>query len=880
MVAGAFLMLEMKLKNQNRMSEIRFHIQYATRWGEQIALDFTTDCPDCSGRVILQTDDGCLWTGKLDLPSRVQCLTYAYCLLDSESCVARSEETRTRCFRPGRRSRVLLCDAWTERDVDASLLRSAFTECVYRWKEESPMCPDLLSSPYLLLVRMPPAPVGFRWGVSGSSATLGHWEEHNICFLQRTGTYEWGIELTSADFSSGMEYKYVLVSSDCPEKIVWESGENRCLVPHPLGGNEAAVKIDDVPRIALQPWRGAGVVMPVFSLRSQGSFGIGDFGDLRRFVVWAARTGLSVVQLLPINDTTASGTWRDSYPYSGISVFALHPIYLDLREWEHSAAYACRRERGNELNRLDCLDYESVFAEKMAFLHDLYGEIGRRVTASKDYKNFVQANTEWLLPYADFLRRKAQSQGRPVEPVAFFQFMQYLLHRQMSAAHEEARALGVILKGDIPIGICRDSVPAEVDTRLFHFDGQAGAPPDDFAVNGQNWGFPTYNWEEMARDGYAWWRKRFAHMKEYFDAYRIDHVLGFFRIWEIPTSQVHGVLGRFRPALPFSEDEIRRFGFGADIKRFTRPQVTAARFCEMEAEVGSGILPPFFDELPDGCRALKPEYSTQRQILAAVDDGICRQLLMEVAKEVLFLKDVEDENRYHPRVAARRTNIFGILTEADKTAFDRLHDDFFYVRHNEYWAGKALEKLSVIIDDASETAPMLPCAEDLGMVPASVKGVLERLDILSLEIQRMPKAYGVRFGCLKDNPYLSVSTIATHDMPPFRLWWREDAERTQAFWTEVLGREGQAPDEASPEICEEVVTLHLASSSMLCIIALQDLLGMDRNLRHPHPEEEQINDPANPDQYWQYRMHLTIEKLEAATSFNEKLRGLLARSGR
>lgn len=862
------------------MSEIRFYIQYATRWGEQVALDFTTDRPECSGTVVLRTDDGRAWTGKLNLPPRVECVTYAYRLRDADGRVVRAEDTRTRRFRPGRHSRVLICDAWTERDVAEPLLRSAFTECVYRRDEESPLYPELLSSPYLLLVRVPPAPAGFRWGVSGSTSTLGRWDVPSVCLLRRVGTYEWGMELTSADFAAGMEYKYVLVSADDPRKIVWESGENRRLSAQAIDRSEAAVKIDDVPRIALSPWRGAGVVMPVFSLRSRGSFGVGDFGDLRRFVVWAARTGLSAVQLLPINDTTVSGTWRDSYPYSGISVFALHPVYLDLREWADSAAYVGRRERGEALNRLASLDYEAVFTEKMAFLHDLYKEIGRRVTAGKDYKNFVRANEEWLTPYAEFLRRKAQSQGRLAESPAFYWFVQYLLYRQMSAVHEEARALGVILKGDIPIGISRDSVPAEVDSRLFHFDGQAGAPPDDFAVNGQNWGFPTYNWEEMARDGYAWWRKRFAYMKQYFDAYRIDHVLGFFRIWEIPTTQVYGTLGRFRPALPFGEDEIRGFGFSADVERFTRPQVTAARFCKLEAEFGKETLSQFFAELPDGCRVLKPEYSTQRQILAKVDDAACRTMLMEVAKEVLFLKDPDVENHYHPRVAAQRTEIYGILADADRAAFDRLHEDFFYVRHNEYWAKNALEKLSVIIDDTSDVAPMLPCAEDLGMVPASVRGVLERLNILSLEIQRMPKNGNSRFGRLADNPYLSVSTIATHDMPPFRLWWRENAEQTQTFWQEVLGHEGSAPAEASPEICEEVVTQHLASPSMLCIIALQDLLGMDKALRHPHPEEEQINNPANPDQYWQYRMHLTLEELEAATSFNEKLRGLLARSGR
>ena len=175
---------------------------------------------------------------------------------------------------------------------------------------------------------------------------------------------------------------------------------------------------------------------------------------------------------------------------------------------------------------------------------------------------------------------------------------------------------------------------------------------------------------------------------------------------------------------------------------------------------------------------------------------------------------------------------------------------------------------------------MLACAEDLGMVPASVPEVLAKLRILSLEIQRMPKAYGVRFGRLEDNPYLSVATIATHDMPPLRLWWDESREQTQAFWTEALGHDGEAPAEALPEVCEEVVARHLASPSMLCLIALQDYFGIDAALRRPDYTNEQINVPANPNQYWRYRMHITLDTLIRATHFNEKLRALVKRSGR
>ena len=144
--------------------------------------------------------------------------------------------------------------------------------------------------------------------------------------------------------------------------------------------------------------------------------------------------------------------------------------------------------------------------------------------------------------------------------ISIYYFIQFHLHLQLLEATNYARANGVVLKGDIPIGISRNSVEAWTEPHYFNLNGQAGAPPDDFSVNGQNWGFPTYNWEVMEQDDYSWWMKRFRKMSEYFDAYRIDHILGFFRIWEIPMHAVHGLLGQFVPSLPMSREEIESYG--------------------------------------------------------------------------------------------------------------------------------------------------------------------------------------------------------------------------------------------------------------------------------------------------------------------------------
>lgn len=560
----------------------------------------------------------------------------------------------------------------------------------------------------------------------------------------------------------------MLTDDTRPEEIVWEEGANRRLPVLAPADGDGAVLTDDAPRIAMRPWRGAGVVIPVFSLRSEGSQGVGDFGDLSTLARHAPRAGLAAIQILPVGDTTSTGTWRDSYPYNGISVFALHPIYFDMRRHRASAAYARHAGRAAELNRLPALDYEAVFALKTAFLHDLYTETGTAVERSTEYRRFVAEEAYWLAPYARYSLRKAEEQGRSTEGgEAFYRFVQYGLHRQLSAAHEIARRAGVILKGDIPIGICRDSVDAETYPALFHMDGQAGAPPDAFARLGQNWGFPTYDWEAMSADGYGWWRKRLAHMNRYFDAFRIDHVLGFFRIWEVPADQAHGLLGRFRPALPLSEEEIRQAGFGPSPAYYATPRITEAALLSAERDGELKAIRRYLDREADGTYVLRPEVGTQRRIEHALPPGALRTALMNLCTEVLFIPDPDRPGHYHPRIAAGDTEAFRSLSPADREAWGRLHDDFFYRRHDAFWAEQAMRKLPAILSRSSAAEHhMLPCAEDLGMVPASVKGVLERLEVLSLEIQRMPKRYGVRFDRVEDNPYLSVATIATHDMPP------------------------------------------------------------------------------------------------------------------
>ena len=655
----------------------------------------------------------------------------------------------------------------------------------------------------------------------------------------------------------------------------------------------------------------AGCAIPVFSLRSKGSFGVGDFGDLKEMVKWAVRTDMHAIQILPINDTTMNGTWMDSYPYNSISIYAFHPMYCDLNALPRLKDKLSMEKflmQQQELNSLPQIDYERVNRLKLEYLHMAYAQEGAEVLATDGFKTFYKDNSDWLVPYAayshlrdtfgtpDFtqwpkysvynksqITRLCSPKGKEYEQVAFYYYVQYKLHLQLLDACQTARKNGVVIKGDIPIGISRTSVEAWTDPHLFNLDGQAGAPPDDFSVNGQNWGFPTYNWEVMAQDGYKWWQRRFKKMSEYFDAYRIDHVLGFFRIWEIPMHSVHGLLGQFSPSLPLSAIDIQAFGFDFDADTMTRPYITddviETVFGYKKEMVKLLYLNPAFD----GRYTLKSEFDTQRKIEAAfaakADDEDSRNLrdgLYSLVSDVLFVRDRKDENLYHPRIAAQHSFSYHNLSNQKKEAFNRLYNDYYYHRHNQFWYHEAMKKLPML----TQCTSMLVCGEDLGMVPDCVPWVMEQLQILSLEIQRMPKNPAYEFGHLWEYPLRSVCTISTHDMATLRGWWEEDPALTARYYNQVLGQWGEVPTAAPGWVCEEIIRQHLQSPSLLCILAFQDWLSMDEELRYPDVNAERINVPANPRHYWRYRMHLTLEDLMRNKAFNKKMIEMIEETNR
>ena len=888
---------------------VQFNIEYKAMFGEQIVVNIQTEEGEL--KLPLETTDGERWACDWGVESPEKSYTYYYSV-EREGRAVKTEwlMIKHQLDVNARKAAVYtLYDHWKAMPEDAFLYSSAFTDCINHQVPQE-MKPETGSKIVRLIVRAPQLHDGERLGVLGADKALGAWDVQKILPMTQHTYNEWVADIDAAHLEgSHLEFKFVAFRN-AKNELLWETSMNRTVdLPEMKAGELVSYELDQT-FFALYNRKLAGTLVPVFSLRTRKSAGIGDFGDLKAMIDFVASTGQKVLQLLPINDTTITHTWTDSYPYSCISVFAIHPQYANLHalpELKDAKARAEAEKTRAELNALDKIDYEKVNDFKINYLRQIFNQEGEKMMKTAEYKAFFQDTKQWLVPYAQYsylrdkngtadfnqwpdhqvwdeAERKALADPKTAayKNVAFFYFVQFVLDRQMQEAHEYAKAKGVILKGDIPIGVNRNGCDVWTEPKYFNLNGQAGAPPDDFSVNGQNWGFPTYNWFEMLKDGCQWWNRRFQNMARYFDAYRIDHVLGFFRIWEIPVHSVHGLLGQFAPALAMSREEIESYGLHFQDDRFTRPFITDWVLDRVFHERAGEVKEKYLDRLDDERYQMKPEVDTQRKVEALFADVTdekelwLRDGLYALISDVLFVRDHTNPGVFHPRISAQLDFIYESLYDNDKAAFNRLYNDYFYRRNNQFWYQEAMKKLPKLV----QATRMLVCAEDLGMVPDCVPWVMDELKILSLELQSMPKDPSVKFGHLSRNPYRSVCTISSHDMPTLRMWWDENIQRTQEYYNTMLYRQGPAPHPLPGWLASDIISRHLTSPSMLCILSIQDWLATDEALRLPDADAERINIPANPKHYWRYRMHLNIEDLAADKRFVQNITEMISQSGR
>lgn len=863
--------------------KLKFSIRYRTAWGESLHVSIAYHSQDGTVKqynLLMQTEDGELWTLETAaLESRQHPLShivYIYQVEDADGNVLRREwDLVPRVYHFDTSKDYIFPDQWRDMPLPYHLYTNAYLTMVHGHTDEhvEALRLPLFRRTITFRVSAPQLQPGQAVAICGSHPAIGSWNTSRYLRMEYAGQHEWMLTVNALGMLFPIEYKYVVVDDETHAFVAWEEGDNRTTGDMEMVDGQVLVLYGEHLRLKEQTWRAAGVAVPVFSLRSEHSYGVGDFGDLKLLVDWAVLTGMRVIQLLPVNDTTVSHHWQDSYPYNIISVFALHPHYIDLEAagtLKSKHAMTQFRRRQQELNALPYSDYEAVDRVKQEYLLQLFEEQKKTVTASKEYKDFVHDNKAWLKPYAAYR----------AEDEAFTYYLQYLLHTQLKSAADYARSKGVILKGDLPIGVNRESVETKEHSEFFHIDSQTGAPPDAFTSQGQNWGFPTYNWESEELIG--WFRKRLKHLSQYFDALRIDHILGFFRIWEIPENAVYGLLGHFSPALPLTVGEIEYFGLPFRKELYTKPFVNDRLIDRLFGIHAQYVRDNFLVRKAYNLYDLKEEYDTQRKVSAYFADRHdesslwIRDGLMRLISDVLFVEDPRQPEMYHPRIGVLSEPIYEALSNEDKDAFLRLYNNYFYQRHSMFWGQQALKRLPAIFKDSR----LLICGEDLGMLPDCVEPVLDQLRILTLEIQQMPKQQGFEFAHLEANPYRSVATISTHDMSPLRLWWQENPERRQRYYVTMLQKEGRAPEQLPAHLAEEIIARHLYCPSMLCILQLQDWLAMDSELRSKHPQDERINVPSDPYNRWRYRMHLTIEQLIAADRYNNKVRTMITRSKR
>ena len=804
---------------------VNIQIQYQTAWGESLRLKIG------KRHIPMEYSFGGLW--QIMLTSRDIKLGDKYGFEVVRDGKVVKKEWRNHQLVVSGRNLVILRNRWMSRPTNSAFYSSAFSDVIFRRPDgasfRNARKEDLSTGNVTFAITAPEVRTDESVGIVGTGKVLGNWNK--VTLLTDARAPWWSVSL---NLQEPVEYKFVIVDSKTKKIRLWEEGPNHFFAEVPPTGTKLVVA-DLQPKFPTVPWRGAGVAVPVFALRTEDSFGVGEFNDIKKMVDWAVKTGQSIIQLLPINDTTMTRTWVDSYPYNACSSFALHPMFVHLPAagLRRDATYKARQQ---ELEAEAKIDYEKVNNYKYEYLRKLFASKGTAVLESDSFKAFMASNGEWLIPYAafnvlrdvtgtpDFHEWKEYSTFDKKKIAAFVEknradidfycYVQYLLDAQLKDAVAYAHVHGVALKGDLPIGVSRNSADAWQHPELFHMDSQAGAPPDAFSADGQNWGFPTYNWEKMAEDGYAWWKGRMRKMSEYFDAFRIDHILGFFRIWEIPCQYKSGLMGHFSPAMPYPEDELRSMGF--------------------DPHQGSDT-------------------------------------------NVLFVEDPRQKGYWHPRISANNTALYASLPDWQKRRFDQLSEDFFWRRHTQFWKDCAMQKFPALL----KSTGMLCCGEDLGMIPACVPDVMEDQNILSLEIQRMPKDPADEFANPDTYPYWCVCATGTHDTSPLRAWWEEDRAASQRFFNDMLHCEGEAPYFCEPWLADLVVAQHLKSPAMLAILPLQDWLATDGDVRFGgDPAEERINVPAIPRYYWRYRMHCTVESLISNDKLCAHLRSLIQSSAR
>ncbi len=882
--------------------KLYFNVGYNARAGENLQLvTVDQEGADVQSYTMFYAENG-LWKCEVDYFSRT--ISYKYQLIDGKGNILRKEFVQHHLNFPHNYKEFVIFDEWNNKNFPENYLNNKIL-----YNKLNQFVPEkvtvLKKHTHLFRIEAPVYHPDWKIVLFGNTASLGNWNYNKAIHLLQTdfGVWETSVEIPENEF---IQFKYCIYDTKEGKIIDVETGENRFTLSNPQEDVLQVVSNHYFRFKAYQMYHDAGVAVPVFSLRSENGFGVGEFSDIKELADWNKETNLGIIQILPVNDTTANYSWTDSYPYAAVSVYALHPQYISLENLDFSIPKDLVSEYQSDkeaLNALDLIDYEKMIEGKWKYLKAVFNAEKDKIYKDRGFKKFIKENNHWLVPYAAFcvLRDKYKTpnfnewkthkkyiagkiapfftaKSKDYDASMLHAWVQYQLHLQLKDAVDYAHSLGISLKGDLPIGIYRYSVEAWTEPELFGMDFQAGAPPDQFTELGQNWEFPTYNWEAMKADDYRWWKNRFKALEQYFDAMRIDHILGFFRIWRMPVSAVQGILGYFYPAVPVVAEEFKAWNISFDFNRYCKPFINEKILWDYFGENTTEAL-KYIDHNSDGTYSFKEEFDTQRKLSDFFKKNpgcFIEEKLISLCANVLFLTEERNgETVYHPRFNVYHTESYQYLSEWDQKAIYDLYHDYFFRRQDHLWQEKAMEKLPVILN----ATKMLICGEDLGMVPACVPVVMDELAIVALKVQRMPSE-NIPFYNPKNAGYMNVVTASSHDSSTLRQWWKEDPALTQKYFNQQLIQYGKAPEEMDAHLAEIIMKQHLYNDAMLAIFPIQEFLATDPELTNKNMDHERINDPAVFPHYWRYRMHLKLEDLKKKKYFNEKIKHWIIDSGR
>jgi 4-alpha-glucanotransferase len=897
--------------------KLHFYLHFYTQLGESLWVSGNTDelgNGDPARAMLMEYLNDEFWHGAIEIKRKdlQKNIRYKY-FLKNEDGELTSEWGNDRLIDAYRKDlhEIQMIDTWNHAgEYENAFFSAPFKNALLKTNQSKIKAKADKNFSHVFKVKAPLLQKNEIVCLLGNNEELSNWNIDKPLLLAKEDDW-WVAKADLSESNFPIAYKYGVLDTKENKFIKYEDGNNRLLYSD-ASKKKVTILHDGFIHLPNNTWKGAGVAIPVFSLRSKNSFGVGEFTDIKLLVDWAKATGLKLIQVLPVNDTIATNTWIDSYPYAAISAFALHPLYVNLVKVagkQYADKISLLKKKQGQLNELTEVDYEEVIKFKLSMLKELYEVMGKECFESVGYKIFFEENRHWLQPYAAFcffrdkygtsnfeewrangvynkeeIDKLCSPKSSSFKSVGLYFFIQYHLHLQLKEAADYAHKKGIVLKGDIPIGIYRYGCDAWIAPEQYNLNWQAGAPPDDFTAIGQNWGFPTYNWKKMQENNFAWWKQRFEQMSNYFDAFRIDHILGFFRIWSIPANAVQGIMGRFVPCVPVHIVEFGENGIWFEYQRYCRPFINDDILNEVFGDLADNIRSEFIVPNNFGGYDMELKYETQQQVeehFATMDESEENErlklgLYYLISNVILFEEENSEGQEFHFRISMEKTHSFKHLIPHVQEKLRTLYVNYFYRRQDGFWKKEAMHKLPQL----KSATNMLICGEDLGMVPHCVPEVMQELGILSLEIQRMPKDPKIEFFHPKDAPYMSVITPCTHDMSTIRGWWEENHERTQHFYNYILGQWGSAPQFCESWVNRAIVLQHLYSPAMWSIFQLQDILGMSETLRRENPHDERINNPANPKNYWRYRMHISLEDLIKQKEFNEELSGYVVHSGR